>query len=172
MKPAIDAFLNHLTVERGLSANTLFAYRNDLNQFLDFLQDDPNHHEPITGWPQVNREVIARYGDATDPELVVPVAGALVDKGVVLGGLGRLEEALAAYEEVIARYGDATDPDLVVPVAGALLNKGVVLGGLGRLEEALAAFEEVIARYGDATDPQLAGIVAAAKDIRDVLVEP
>ena len=62
MKPAIDAFLNHLTVERGLSANTLFAYRNDLNQFLLFLQDDLNHHEPITGWPQVNREVITRYG--------------------------------------------------------------------------------------------------------------
>ncbi|MCH9037461.1 MAG: site-specific tyrosine recombinase XerD [Chloroflexi bacterium] len=62
MKPAIDAFLNHLTVERGLSANTLFAYRNDLNQFLLFLQDDLNHHEPITGWPQVSREVITRYG--------------------------------------------------------------------------------------------------------------
>lgn len=62
MKPAIDAFLNHLTVERGLSANTLFAYRNDLNQFLNFLQDDLNHHEPITGWSQVRREVITRYG--------------------------------------------------------------------------------------------------------------
>ena len=61
--------------------------------------------------------MIARYGDATDPDLVVLVAAALVSKGVTLGELGRPEEALAAYEEVIARYGDATDPELVDLVA-------------------------------------------------------
>jgi integrase/recombinase XerD len=34
----VDAFLDHLTVERGLAANTRSAYRADLAQFTDFLQ--------------------------------------------------------------------------------------------------------------------------------------
>jgi integrase/recombinase XerD len=34
----IDAFLDHLTVERGLASNTRIAYRADLAQFTDFLQ--------------------------------------------------------------------------------------------------------------------------------------
>lgn len=62
MKADIDTFLNHLTVERGFSSNTLFAYRNDLYQFLQFVQNSPNHHESIKGWSQVDRDTIARYG--------------------------------------------------------------------------------------------------------------
>ncbi|GIG26165.1 site-specific tyrosine recombinase XerD [Cellulomonas denverensis] len=34
---ALDAYLAHLTVERGLSRNTLAAYRRDLGRYLDFL---------------------------------------------------------------------------------------------------------------------------------------
>lgn len=48
----ITAYLNHLTVERGLSANTLAAYRRDLRRYLDYLtqehvqcvQDITPHH--------------------------------------------------------------------------------------------------------------------------------
>ncbi|WP_263119899.1 site-specific tyrosine recombinase XerD [Cellulomonas fimi] len=34
---ALDAYLAHLTVERGLSRNTLAAYRRDLGRYLEFL---------------------------------------------------------------------------------------------------------------------------------------
>lgn len=34
---ALDAYLAHLTVERGLSRNTLSAYRRDLGRYLEFL---------------------------------------------------------------------------------------------------------------------------------------
>ncbi|MEE9199342.1 MAG: site-specific tyrosine recombinase XerD [Dehalococcoidia bacterium] len=61
MKATIDVFLNHLTIERGLSSNTLFAYRNDLYQFLRFIREDFDHKEPIEKWPQVDREVISQY---------------------------------------------------------------------------------------------------------------
>lgn len=37
MKQQVDAFLGFLAAERGLAANTLAAYRNDLNQFAEFL---------------------------------------------------------------------------------------------------------------------------------------
>ncbi|HYH30693.1 MAG TPA: site-specific integrase, partial [Pseudonocardia sp.] len=33
----VEAFLHHLTVERGSSANTLSSYGNDLRRYLDHL---------------------------------------------------------------------------------------------------------------------------------------
>jgi len=37
MKELIDTFLSYLSVERGLSNNTVSAYREDLNFYIDFL---------------------------------------------------------------------------------------------------------------------------------------
>ena len=37
MKELIEAFLNYLSVERGLSNNTLISYRKDLDFYTDFL---------------------------------------------------------------------------------------------------------------------------------------
>ena len=34
---ALELYLAHLTVERGLSANTLLAYRRDLTRYAAFL---------------------------------------------------------------------------------------------------------------------------------------
>jgi integrase/recombinase XerD len=39
MRELIDAFLNYLTVERGLSRNTIIAYRDDLNYYAQFLKE-------------------------------------------------------------------------------------------------------------------------------------
>jgi len=39
MRELIETFLNYLSVERGLAANTLSAYRQDLEIFMDFLSD-------------------------------------------------------------------------------------------------------------------------------------
>lgn len=54
----VDAYLNHLTIERGLSGNTLAAYRRDLRRYLMYLAqqqvDDATaisvHH--VTGFLQ------------------------------------------------------------------------------------------------------------------------
>lgn len=37
MKELIEAFLNYLSVERGLSRNTIISYREDLNAYTNFL---------------------------------------------------------------------------------------------------------------------------------------
>jgi integrase/recombinase XerD len=39
MQALVDAFMDHLALERGLSHNSIQAYRNDLDQFLLFLQE-------------------------------------------------------------------------------------------------------------------------------------
>ena len=41
MKHQVDAFLAFLASERGLAANTLAAYHNDLNQFAEYLTSRP-----------------------------------------------------------------------------------------------------------------------------------
>ncbi|MDP2939381.1 MAG: site-specific tyrosine recombinase XerD [Candidatus Omnitrophota bacterium] len=37
MKELLDEFINYLSVERGLSVNTLLAYKSDLNKYFDYL---------------------------------------------------------------------------------------------------------------------------------------
>jgi integrase/recombinase XerD len=39
LRRALEAYLDHLAVERGLSANTLAAYRRDLTRYVGFLHE-------------------------------------------------------------------------------------------------------------------------------------
>ncbi|MFC2046300.1 site-specific tyrosine recombinase XerD [Chloroflexota bacterium] len=55
MREQIQQFLDHITVEKGYSQNTLAAYRNDLTQFLSFLEGR------VSGWDEVNRDTILEY---------------------------------------------------------------------------------------------------------------
>ena len=82
--------------------------------------------------------------------------------GVVLGELGRSEEAIAAYDLVLDRYGDDPAPALREQVAEALNNKAGTLAQLGRSEEAVAAYDLVLDRYGD--DPALREVAERARE--------
>ena len=104
--------------------------------------------DPVGGLLGV-REVLARYGDDPAPRLQEQSAVALFNKGVRSGELGRLEEAVAAYDQVLARCGDDPAPGLREQAAVALVNKGVVLARLGRPAEAVAAYDQVLAHYGN-----------------------
>ena len=62
MDQAIKTFLQHLIVEKGFSQNTIDAYRNDLGQFWEFLQERrdgaPRGEYP---WPAVDLEMLNNY---------------------------------------------------------------------------------------------------------------
>jgi tetratricopeptide (TPR) repeat protein len=79
-------------------------------------------------------------------------SAACFNLGVILGRLGRSEEAIQAHDEALRRFSDATAPTLREWVASALLNKGATLGELGRGEEAIKAYDEVLRRFGDASE--------------------
>jgi integrase/recombinase XerD len=55
MNEQVQQFLDHITVEKGYSSNTLAAYRNDLSQFVMFLEPR------VSRWDQVTQEIILDY---------------------------------------------------------------------------------------------------------------
>ncbi len=71
-------FLAHLELERGLSRNTLEAYRSDLQQFGDFL--DRRELDPLTVGPTDLNEFVSEM--ATGSEGRRPVAPATLQRKV------------------------------------------------------------------------------------------
>ncbi len=49
MRDLIDAFLDYLSVERGLSTNSLIAYQRDLQLFADFLESTRRDYTDVDG---------------------------------------------------------------------------------------------------------------------------
>ena len=56
MRELIDVFLNYLSVERGLSRNTITSYRRDLETFLDYLK-----RQQINSLDKTDREQITSF---------------------------------------------------------------------------------------------------------------
>jgi integrase/recombinase XerD len=56
MKELIESFLDYLSVERGLSKNTIVSYRKDLDLFTGFLK-----HRHIESLAKTNREDITNF---------------------------------------------------------------------------------------------------------------
>ena len=53
MRDSVQQFLRVLEAERGFSLNTIAAYRNDLHQFVGYLEDhpfDPDGGATVAGW--------------------------------------------------------------------------------------------------------------------------
>ena len=93
MREDVKRFLEYMTVERGVSPNTLVAYRNDLNQLLEYLET--SHPENNFGWPKVLGEIMTSYllrlhdqgySDTTRARKVASAKslfGYLLDEGVI-----------------------------------------------------------------------------------------
>ena len=60
MQEQVTQFLEYLEVEQGYSQNTVSAYRNDLGQFLSYLQNLDLARRP-RGWGNVTRDHIVSY---------------------------------------------------------------------------------------------------------------
>jgi len=61
VKEAIERFLNYLKVEKGFSENTLVAYRNDLSQLADFVEEEATKRGSIPSWAGFNRQGMLSY---------------------------------------------------------------------------------------------------------------
>ena len=95
MQQAVEQYLSYTTVERGLSPNTLAAYRNDLTQFVEFLQSrDPSLYGNGS-WKRIGTEALTAfvldlhergYSDKTKTRKVASTKalfGFLLEEGVI-----------------------------------------------------------------------------------------
>jgi integrase/recombinase XerD len=62
MRQQTDAFLEYLVEEKSCTPNTIAAYRNDVGQFMDFLEGyRAPTGEKITSWSDVDSAIIQNY---------------------------------------------------------------------------------------------------------------
>lgn len=88
MDRLVDEFLNYLTVERGLSNNTIRAYQRDLNKYIDFLEQ-----KGIRSFEKVKREDINNFSLAQK------------DKGLSVNSISRNLVAIKVFHRFLASEG-------------------------------------------------------------------
>lgn len=103
MQDEIEHFLSSLQSDRQFSANTITAYRNDLNQFAGFLQrppEDDTSNRPLTAWSELTQDSLNAYllflGERSYASSTVARKTAAIKsfcvwlntRGIVNGGIG------------------------------------------------------------------------------------
>ncbi|MBU1124396.1 MAG: site-specific tyrosine recombinase XerD [Candidatus Omnitrophica bacterium] len=86
MKELIDIFLDYLAVERGLSRNTVISYRQDLVQYMDFLES--GHIDALS---KVSKNEITRFMLFQK------------DKGIAANSIARRLAAIRMFHRFLAR---------------------------------------------------------------------
>jgi integrase/recombinase XerD len=61
MRQDIERFLAYLSVEKGFSDNTRFAYQNDLNYLMSFTEDQLTRRGAIPTWANFTRQDMLGY---------------------------------------------------------------------------------------------------------------
>lgn len=124
---SISAFLDHLAVERGSSANTLSSYRRDLRRYLDYLQT-----RKIDSLSEVQSDVVGgflaalREGDEDHPALSASSAARAV---VAVRGLHKFGYADGQLSCDVAR-------EVKPPAPPRRLPKAITVEDVERLLEA------------------------------------
>jgi integrase/recombinase XerD len=112
---AVRAFLDHLTVERGSSANTLSSYRRDLRRYVDYLDAAGISDLDKVGANTVSSFLAAlREGSETHPPLSASSAARAV---VAVRGLHRFAYADGQVTADVAREVKPPTPPRRLPKA-------------------------------------------------------
>src|ERR1051326_1771932 len=100
MNERIDAFLVYLQGERSLSPNTISAYRNDLQQFAEYLRGEAARQGGLDFAPStIDRDQIMSYFLH------------LRDRGYSAASIARKTAALRSFFQYLRRKGEVTsDP--------------------------------------------------------------
>ncbi|MEZ7756867.1 site-specific tyrosine recombinase XerD [Microbacterium paraoxydans] len=126
---ALDAYLRHVTVERGLSSHTVGAYRRDLEGYRDWLTA-----EGIDDTADITPAVVDRFIAARASAEPQPAATSLA----------RLQSSVRGWHRFLAREGiEADDPTgrLRPPKTPRRLPKALTIDQVERLLAAPSAEE-------------------------------
>lgn len=126
---ALDAYLRHVTIERGLSEHTVSAYRRDLGGYVEWLLA-----EGITDTADVTPAAIGRF--IAERSTAVPPPAST--------SLARLQSSLRGWHRFLAREGiEQDDPSgrLRPPKAPRRLPKALTIDQVERLLDAPSSEE-------------------------------
>ncbi|WP_083511268.1 site-specific tyrosine recombinase XerD [Microbacterium sp. XT11] len=126
---ALDVYLRHVTIERGLSEHTVAAYRRDLTGYLEWLRS-----HGIEDTSAVDAAVIGRF--------IADRAGA--EPRPAATSLARLQSSVRGWHRFLAREGiEQDDPSgrLRPPKAPQRLPKALTIDQVERLLAAPSADE-------------------------------
>ena len=127
LERAVDAYLRHISIERGLSDHTVAAYRRDLSGYVDWLT--------ARGILDSSRVTVALVGEfAAERASAEPPPAA--------SSLARLQSSVRGLHRFLAREGiEDEDPTgrLRPPKAARRLPKALSIDQVERLLEAAAA---------------------------------
>lgn len=97
LKEPMEEFFHYLQIERGLSDNTIQAYKRDLKQYANYLKEDRN----ITRWDHVDRNDTTRF------------IYSLNDHGKSSTTIARVLSTIRHFHQFLIReYQLTTDPSL------------------------------------------------------------
>lgn len=91
---ALDSYLRHVTIERGLSDHTVSAYRRDLDGYIAWLSE-----HGVTDTSEVTSQVIGRFIEERSSEVPPPAATSLA----------RLQSSVRGWHRYLAREGIEQD---------------------------------------------------------------
>lgn len=123
LERAVDGYLRHIALERGLSENTVAAYRRDLAQYTAWLAANG-----VDDTAAVTAELVIRFAEDA----------ARADPAPAASSLSRLQSAVRGLHRHLAREGVAEDPTgrLRPPKAPLRLPKALTIAHVERLLDA------------------------------------
>lgn len=86
MRELVDTFLNYLSVERGLSRNTIISYQGDIYSFIDFLESSGVKAVSLTAKGHITNFMLSQK-----------------DKGLSPNSIGRRLAAIKAFYRFLIR---------------------------------------------------------------------
>ncbi|MGN7967251.1 site-specific tyrosine recombinase XerD [Microbacterium sp. 22179] len=128
---ALDSYLRHVTIERGLSDHTVSAYRRDLDGYITWLSE-----QGVTDTSEVTAQVIGRFIEERSSEVPPPAATSLA----------RLQSSVRGWHRYLAREGiEQDDPSgrLRPPKAPRRLPKALTIDQVERLLRAPSSEEPI-----------------------------
>lgn len=131
LERALDAYLRHVTIERGLSEHTIAAYRRDLDGYCEWLAV-----EGVTDTSEVTPAVIDRF----------IAARASAEPAPASSSLARLQSSVRGWHRFLAREGvEVDDPSgrLRPPKAPRRLPKALTIDQVERLLGAPSAEDPI-----------------------------
>ncbi|WP_323669163.1 tetratricopeptide repeat protein [Aliarcobacter butzleri] len=113
---------------------------------------------------KVYDEIIEKFKESKENNILEQVANALYNKGLTLGEMdGKVEEAIKVYDELIEKFKESKENNILEQVAKALYNKGLTLGEMdGKVEESIKVYDELIEKFKESKENNILEQVANA----------